>query len=316
MVQCAAETELIPSLKGTLMKYACLIVLSLVAAAAVAATELPKEEPLWPGGVKDTGIIHKEPEKNTLMIGKTGKAGGGSSNVSVPTVMVFPAPKDKATRAAVVVYPGGGYRNVVLGKEGVEVAKQLNEMGITAVVVKYRTMPTEPNGRVNWEKNGNLLPIIVSDGKRAIRIVRSRATELGVDPNKIGVMGFSAGGHLAASVMVEADAGRNDGNDPVEKMSSRPDFVCLVYGGGGKEIREKMKAEMAPCFIAIAANDDKVPPAEPLKFFEALRKVNVPAELHIFQSGGHGFGVGRTDNTTNTWMEVFGVWLKQNGFHR
>jgi acetyl esterase/lipase len=294
------------------------IILALFSVASFGAVELPKEEPLWPGGVPDNALAHKEQEKNTLMIGKTGKAGGGSSNVSVPTMMVFPAPKDNATRAAVVVYPGGGYRNVVLGKEGVTIAKRLNEMGITAVVVKYRTMPTEPNGRINWAKNGKLLPFVISDGERAVRTVRSRAAKLGIDPNKVGTMGFSAGAHLAASVMLGADDGVKDSKDPVERISSRPDFTCMIYGGFDKEMFDKAQAKttIGPCFIAIAANDDKAKPEELLQCFEMLRKINVPVELHVFQTGGHGFGEGRPDNTTNTWMDTFGVWLKQNGFCR
>jgi acetyl esterase/lipase len=298
------------------MKYACAIVLSVVAAATMAAAELPKEEPLWPGGVKDQGIVHKEAEKMTLMIGKTGKPGGGSSSVSVPTLMVFPAPKEKATRAAVVVYPGGGYRNVVLGKEGVAIAQRLNEMGITAVVVKYRTMPTDPNGKIDWEKDQGLLPLIISDGERAVRTVRSRAVELGVDPNKIGTMGFSAGAHLAGSVMLEADPGDAKAKDPVEKVSSRPDFTCMIYGGFSKEMFEKAKVSIGPCFLTIAANDDKVQAGEILESFGMLRKAGVPAELHVFQSGGHGFGVGKTTGTESQWLSTFEVWLKQNGFSR
>jgi acetyl esterase/lipase len=301
------------------MRYACLIALSMIAAVSQGAveTQKPVEELLWPQGVMDKGIVHKEAEETNVRFSETsGKAMGGATRVSVPTMTIFPAPKDKATRAAVVVFPGGGYRNVVLGKEGWDVARRLNEMGIMAAVVKYRTMPTEPNGRINWEKNQGSLPLIISDGERAVRMVRSRAAELGIDPNKIGTMGFSAGAHLAGSVMLEADAGSNSANDPVEKISSRPDFTCMIYGGFDNEKFDKAKVPIGPCFLAIAANDDKVQPGEILKSFEMLRKAGVPAELHVFQSGGHGFGVGRTTGTETEWLKVLEVWLKQNGFHR
>lgn len=284
---------------------------------AAAATEPPKEEPLWPGGVPDKAIVHTQPEKNNVRYdAQAGRAVGGASYVSVPTYSVFPAARDKATGALVVVYPGGGYRNVVLGKEGWDIAGRLNEMGVTTIVVKYRTLPTDPNGNVNWPQDGKLVKHIISDGKRAVRLARSRAAEFGADPNKIGVMGFSAGAHLAGSVTLEADAGKADSNDPIERISSRPDFTCLIYGGFEKDMFEKAKMPVGPCFLAIAANDNKVEPEGVIKSFEMLQKAGSAAELHVFQSGGHGFGVGQKDNTTSTWLNTFGIWMKQNKFCR
>lgn len=291
----------------------CIVVLS----AAACGADLPKEELLWPNGVPDKVLVHKQPEKNTLMIGKTGKAGGGASFVSTPTFMVFPAPKDKATHAAVVVFPGGGYRNVVLGKEGVSIAQRLNEMGITAIVVKYRTMVLkDPNVRATREEYRAQVPSIIKDGLRAVRTVRSRAAQLDVDPNKIGVMGFSAGAHLSASIMVNADPGVSSSPDTIQRVSCRPDFTCLVYGGLGPDQYHLVKPGAGPCFMATAANDDKVEPNGVMDFFEVLRKAKTPVELHVFGTGGHGFGVGKPGETNAMWMDEFGTWLRQNGFAR
>jgi acetyl esterase/lipase len=279
---------------------------------------LPKEEPLWPAGVPDKTLAHERAEKNTLKLDeKTGKAGGGASFVSTPTMMVFPAPKEKATRAAIVVFPGGGYRSVVLGKEGVTIAQRLNAMGITAIVVKYRTMVlADVNIRPTPAQYRAQVPTIITDGKRAVRIVRSRAAELGIDPNKIGVMGFSAGSHLSASLMAYADAGDKTSKDAVEKQSCRPDFACLIYGGLGPDQFDLIKPGIGPCFMAIAANDEKVEPNSVTRFFEVLNRAHVPTELHVYQSGGHGFGIGKPGETNAMWLDEFSVWLKQNGFVR
>jgi acetyl esterase/lipase len=279
---------------------------------------LPNEEPLWPNGVPGKAIIaHKQPEKNTLKVDeKTGKFGGGASFVSTPTLMIFPAARAKATRTAVVVFPGGGYRNVALGKEGVAIAQRLNEMGITAIVVKYRTLAlADPNIRTDAEINAQV-PTIVGDGIRAVRIVRSRAAELGVDPNKIGVMGFSAGANISASIMVSADAGTRNATDVVARASSRPDFTCMVYGGLWPDRYAGINSGAGPCFLAIAADDIKVDPNRVLGIFGVLRKAGVKTELHVYQTGGHGFGTGRPGETNAMWMEEFGAWLRQNGFAR
>jgi acetyl esterase/lipase len=279
---------------------------------------LPKEEPLWPDGVPDKAIVHKQAEKNSLKVDpKTGKAGGGASFVSVPTMMVFPADKAKATRAAVVVYPGGGYRTVVLGKEGVSIAQRLNEMGITAVVVKYRTLAlADPNARPTREIYEAQGPSIIADGQQAIRIVRSRAAELGVDPNKIGVMGFSAGAHLSGMLLVTPGEAAKGASNPVAKVSCRPDFACMIYGGLGRERFSQLKSGTAPCFLAIATDDSRVEPNSVTEFYDALLKAKVPTELHIYQSGGHGFGMGKAGETNALWMEQFGLWLRQNGLVR
>jgi acetyl esterase/lipase len=286
------------------MRLGILLTVSIALSTSALALELPKEEPLWPNGAPGKAVIvHKQPEKNTLMIGKTGTAGGGANFVSVPTMMLFPAPKAKATRAAVVVFPGGGYRNVVLGKEGVNIATKLNEMGITAVVVKYRTMVTADPNRASRQEWTQQLPTIVGDGLRAVQMVRSRAKELGVDPNKIGVMGFSAGSHLSASILTS----------PELKPENRPDFACLIYGSLWGDDLQRVKPGIAPCFLAVAENDNKVEPNGIMEFYEVLRKAKVPAELHVYQSGGHGFGIGRPGETNAMWMDEFAAWLRQNG---
>ena len=304
------------------MRYACTMMLLAFAVTTCGATawetELATWQPLWPGGIKDNPIVHDIPE---LIRDREKKQDGEpyhASLVSEPKYKVFPAQKDSATRAAVVVFPGGGYRFVSVGPEGYTVAKRLNSLGITAVVVKYRTMPVDPNGNVDasdgaWERKW---PAILADAKRAMRTVRSRAAELGVDPNKIGTAGFSAGGHLTAALMLDTDAGAPDSNDPVEKVSCRPDFTCMIYPGFSDEMFEKVKPGIGPCFIAIAANDTKCPPEACGRMFEALQRAQVPSEIHFYQSGGHGFNVGKTRGTESTWPDVFAVWLRQNGFAR
>jgi len=271
---------------------------------------------LWLGGVKDGLIKHAEPEKTVVRSDKTTGLNRAISNISEPTVTPYPAPKDKATGAAVVIFPGGAFRRVAIDHEGHDVARKLNERGVAAVVVKYRTMPVDPNGKVHWARSGHLFPAIVADGRRAVRLARSRAVELNADPNKIGVMGFSAGGALAISVMLDAEAANSGLDDKVEKESYRPDFACLLYPAVPDEALSNIKPGVCPCFIAVSSNDRSVGVEKPGKLFLSLREAGVPAELHGFQSGGHGYGLGRTTGTESMWFDMFSIWLKQNGFER
>jgi acetyl esterase/lipase len=276
----------------------------------------PLEEPLWPGGVRDKAIVHSVDEKMVISFDeKTGRTKREASFVSVPTLTFFPAPKAKATRALALVFPGGGYKKLALGKEGWDVAERLNEMGIAAVVVKYRTVEVaDLDAKIPDAVWAAQFPSILADGKQAVRVVRSRAAELGVDPNKIGIVGFSAGAHLAANVALQADAGNKNASDVTGRMSCRPDFVGAIYAGLDPAMQGRIRAGLPPFFIAVAANDSKVQPASCIAMFQALRKVGVPAELHIFQSGEHGFGLGRAEGTSSTWPTLFDAWLKENGF--
>jgi acetyl esterase/lipase len=268
------------------------------------------EELLWPGGVKDNLIVHAQPE--TTVVREDKKTPGlnrAISNVSEPGITIYQAPKDRATGTGVVIFPGGAYRRVAIDHEGHDVARRFNEMGITAMVVKYRTLPVEPNGRVIESLRAKSFPGILADGRQAVRTMRSRAAELNIDPNKIGVVGFSAGAHLSLSIMLDQEP-----DAPTQKVSCQPDFACLMYPGGGDEMAAKVKSTMPPCFLVVAANDKLVEGT--CMVFEAMLKAKVKAELAVYQSGGHGFGLGRTQGTESTWPETFGVWLRQNGLMR
>jgi acetyl esterase/lipase len=269
-----------------------------------------REQSLWPGGVKDGLIVHKLPETTVVRDDKkTPGLNRAISSIGEPTMTIYKAPKDLATRAGVVIFPGGAYRRVAIDHEGHDVARRLNQMGITAMVVKYRTLPVEPNGRAIASLRAASFPGILADGKQAIRVMRSRAPELGVDPNKVGVMGFSAGGHLSLSIMLGYDP-----NAPADVVSCQPDFACLVYPGGDDEMVAKVRAGMPPCFFVVAA-DDRLAEGT-CKMFAAMLKAKDKAELNVYQSGGHGFGLGRTKGTESTWPDSFAVWLKQNKFSR
>jgi len=278
----------------------------------------PPEEPLWPGGIRNNPIVHKLPEKITYRDKNIRDISYRVTYVSEPTIMFFPAPKESATGAAVVILPGGGYQYIAIEADGRTVARKLNSLGISAAVVKYRTMPLDPNGNVDasdnaWQKKW---PAILADARQAMRVVRSRAAELGADPNKVGVMGFSAGGHLAAALVLDSEAAPDEPDDPLKRVSCRPDFTALIYSAFGDEMFGRVRAGLGPCFIGIAANDKLCPPEESARFFAALQKAGVPSELHIWQSGGHGFNIGKTKGTESTWPEVFAVWLRQNQFCR
>jgi acetyl esterase/lipase len=269
---------------------------------APAAVAGPAEEPLWPAGVKEnTAGLYPEPEKT---VDRSARAGGApervASNVSQPTITIFGAPREKATGVAVAILPGGGYRSIGIDfSHGV--ARRLNEMGITAAFVKYRTLPVDREGRILEELRPMAFQGVVADGKQAVRMLRARAAEIGADPQKIGVLGFSAGGHLALSAMLKADA------------SSRPDFAALVYPGVDDAMLGQIKKGLCPFFILVAADDQVVDPQGPLALFAALRKAGVPVELHVFASGGHGFGLGKTSGTKQ-WPDLFRAWLLDSVF--
>ncbi len=255
---------------------------------------------------------------------------GAISDVEVPQYQVHPADPARRTGAAVVVFPGGGYRMNVIGKEGHDVAGWLVEQGITAIVVKYRV--SEHPGM------GYGFPVPLLDARRAIRTVRSRAEEWGIDPGKVGVMGFSAGGHLASLAATRsADTfPQYEGKDAVDAFNARPDFAILVYpvismqeithpGSRerllGKDATPEMLAEYStensvdvntpPVFLVTTA-DDMVDCRNSLRFAMACKERNVPVTLHLFETGGHGYGMpGR--GATVGWAELLREWLRTKG---
>lgn len=249
-------------------------------------------------------------------------------NISKPTIEVYPASADKNSGTAVVVCPGGGYYGVSFLSEGVEVAKWLNDLGITAVVLHYRL----PNDAIM--KNKSIAPL--QDGQEAIRIVRRNAKEWGIDPHKIGIMGFSAGGHLASTISTHFN---EKVYEPKDSISARPDFSLLIYPvismdsaithTGSREnllgkhpLPEMVKhfsnelqvnGETPPAFLVHSIDDGAVPVQNSIGYATAMQKYHVPCELHIYQSGGHGYGLGRSKNTESSWPEACRKWLEVRG---
>jgi acetyl esterase/lipase len=266
----------------------------------------PPAQPLWPEGAP--GAKGTQPE-------------------DIPSIQFYQAPADKAKGSAVVVCPGGGYR-ALAPHEGHDIAVWLNSIGVTAVVLKYRLAP----------KYGHPAPM--QDVLRAIRTVRAKAAEWKIDPARIGIMGFSAGGHLASTAATHFDSGDPNATDPIEKQSSRPDLLILGYpvvtmaqlsthSGSrqnllGKEpsqelvdlmSNEKQVTEKTPPTFFFHTEDDKPVPVEnSLLFAAALRRAKVPYELHIYQTGRHGVGLAQDNPALNTWPKLLENWLRSHGF--
>lgn len=261
----------------------------------------------------------------------------GDSNSDKPSVKVFPVPADKSSGAAVVICPGGGYGFLADDHEGKQVAEYFNKLGVTAFVLKYRI--------VQKDRPGPLMYAPLADVNRAIRLARSKAKEYGYEPTKVGLMGFSAGGHLASTGGTHFDDGLLKDGDEIDKVSSRPDFLILGYpvismengiahGGTrtnliGKEPDAKLVEEFSnekhvtaktpPTFI-FHTNEDKAVLAEnPVRFYLALRKAGVPAEMHIYEKGHHGLGLGndpkwtKGNTYTASWPDHLTEWLKVRG---
>jgi acetyl esterase/lipase len=275
-----------------------------------------------------------QPPDTTIFLW-TGKAphAVGDSPADKPSIMVARADADKATGAAVVICPGGGYGFLADDHEGKQVAGYFNSLGVTAFVLKYRI--------VTKDRPGPLHPAPLEDAQRAIRLVRSRAKEFGIDPHRVGVMGFSAGGHLASTAGTHFDAGKAEGDD-IDKQSCRPDFLILAYpvitmepgvthGGSRTNLigpkpdaklvdllssEKQVTKDTPPTFIFQTSADTAVVPENAIRFYVALKKAGVPAELHIYEKGKHGVGLGRDPKWTGgetsiaTWPDRLTDWLK------
>jgi acetyl esterase/lipase len=230
-------------------------------------------------------------------------------NVSVPTLTVFAPDESQRNGASVVVCPGGGYNILAWDLEGTEVAEWLNSLGVTAFVLKYRVPKRE-------EFKNNEPPLM--DAQRAMSLVRSRASELKIDPQRIGILGFSAGGNLAAATCLNSDQRAYDKLDAVDDVSSRPDFAVLVYPAylvddAGKLRAEYQPSEKSPPMFFAHAIDDRVTPQSSIALAMALNAVKVPAELHIYDSGGHGFGLRKSEFPCHTWAARCGEWMTHRG---
>lgn len=225
-------------------------------------------------------------------------------NINNPTLTVFLPPKDKATGSAVVICPGGGHRLLVFNAEGIEPGKFLSDMGVAVFVLKYR-LGRDTNSPYQIEINAK------EDGCRAMRLVRSRAAQFGIDTNRIGMMGFSAGGEVVDMTAFTPDAPHNDA---IDKQSAKPNFLIQIYPGP-LFIPDNIPTNAPPAFL-LAADDDACCSPSVVRLLEAYRKAKVPVEVHIFSKGDHGFNMGKRSRlkTINTWPQRLADWLSDNGY--
>lgn len=232
-------------------------------------------------------------------------------NVTVPTITLYLAPKTNNTGAAVVVFPGGGYSILAMDLEGTEVCDWLNGIGVNCLLVKYRVPASGP-----YPKSSAAL----QDAQRAVGIVRQHAAEWNIDPQRVGVLGFSAGAHLAAALSTHYDQRLYPKVDAADDLSCRPDFELIIYPGY-LAIEEKQFAfnpdipvtSTTPPTFLVQAEDDTAHVENVLQYFEQLRKACVPAELHVYSKGGHGYGLRPTELPVTHWPELAATWLKTIG---
>lgn len=266
---------------------------------------------LWPD--KPPGYqVDGGPERDTT--GPDGRGVAGRSvirlgDVSKPQLHIYQPAEDKRNGTAVVVCPGGGFSILAWDLEGTEVAEWLNSLGVTAAVLKYR-VPTR-DADPNW------LPP-TQDAQRALSLIRSRAEEWQIDPERIGILGFSAGGRTAAMATVNPSKRLYEKSDAVDEKAHRADFTVLVYpaylvDADGKLLPEVTVSKETPPTLLVHAYDDGVTPKSSVQFFLACKDAGVPAELHIYDTGGHGYGLRKTEQPVTSWSERCAEWMKSRG---
>ena len=275
-----------------------LFALSLFLASAVFASE-PQTIPLWPGTPPGS-----KPADYSETVTTANDGLHRVSNVTVPTLQIFLPDPAHTSGAAVIVCPGGGFRWLAVDHEGIDVARWLNSLGIAAFVLKYRLIrtgdPDENSPGVSAARIKELKPLAVADGLQAIRLVRSRAKEWSLDPNRIGIVGFSAGGYVAAAAALQFNP------------QSRPDFAAPIYPAVPDDVTPPKDAP--PLFIVQADDDKTVPtPDHSVRLYEAWHNAGISAELHIYSRGGHGFGMKKLGLPVDTWPARFLDWLELQG---
>lgn len=265
---------------------------------------------------------------HTVLLWPNGAPGArGDTDADKPALTVYPVGGEQKVRTGILVIPGGGYVNLAIDHEGYQIAAWLNSYGITAFVLRYRVGP-------NYHH-----PIELGDAQRAVRYLRAHCNEFGIQPQRIGVWGFSAGGHLASSTGTHFDAGNNNSSDPIEHQSSKPDFMILAYPvitfeepylhRGSRDAllgphpdaalvqllsnERQVTKETPPTFLFHTSDDDVVPVQNSIEFYLALRDAGVPAEMHIYQHGKHGVGLARNDPQLASWPDLLADWLKARG---
>ena len=265
---------------------------------------------LWPGAAP--GVPANMAAEADMTTAKDNLIAGRAlirlGNVSVPTLTLFKPAADKATGAAVVVFPGGGYNILAIDLEGTEVCDWLTPLGVNCILVKYRVPGTGP-----FPKSSAAL----QDAQRAMGMVRAHAAEWGIDPARVGVLGFSAGAHLSAAISTLYDKRLYDTVDAADSLSCRPDFAVIVYPGYLALADKNMAAnpdiqptaQTPPSFI-VQAEDDPVHIENSTVYFLQLKQAGVQAELHIYAKGGHGYGLRRTELPVTTWPQGVETWLR------
>jgi len=271
------------------------------------------ETPIWPGVVPDAAPsagpeVDTTTSKDQLIAGKPLIRLG---NVSIPTMTVYP-PKGKNTGAAMVVFPGGGYRILAIDLEGTEVCDWLTSSGVTCILLKYRVPDSGP-----YPKS----PMALEDAQRTVGLVRFRAESMHVDPHKIGVLGFSAGAHLAAALSTHYSQRLYKPIDMADQVSCRPDFAVVIYPGylaladKNFELNPDLPVtrDTPPTFL-LQTEDDHVAHVESsLRYYEALKAAGVPVEMHLYTEGVHGYGLRRTKLPVTGWPQLVDVWLRTIG---
>lgn len=286
----------------SLLRARLLPIATLTLLAAANALADPVVIDLWPGAAPGSEGVHEEEVWQERGKGIVDRSVG---KVHQPTLTAYLPLAEKNTGVGIIIAPGGGYRHLAIDKEGHDIAKWLNTLGVAAFVLKYRLPRTEGH---NYS-----IGTALADAKRAVRLVRSRAAEWNLDAKPIGMMGFSAGGDLAARAGMGFDKGQPDASDPVERQTSRPDFLVLGYPLIPDELA--VTAETPPAFL-VHADDDRLTAEHSVRFYLALKKAGVSAELHVYSQGRHGFGILNRDLPVSAWPLRFEQWLKQADLKR
>ena len=270
----------------------------LFTAGSVFAADEPKIIALWDNGAPGFEDRRNEPEQAKDYWVR---------NIHNPSITVFPAPKEQANGAAVLIVPGGGHRELVFKAEGVEPAKYFNDLGVTAFVLKHR-LSRETNSPYSLQIHPR------QDAQRAMRLIRSRAAEWNLDPKRIGVVGFSAGGEVAALLVYSPTAGDPNAADAIDRMNCRADFQIVIYPGPLGVPTGPIPADAPPAFFLVA-NDDPSHVGPVLAQLEKYREAKRPVEVHLYAHGGHGFNMGNRSKlaSIHSWPQRMADWLADNG---
>lgn len=291
------------------------VILTALLTSLVASAQAGPDSPIkvWPqtapGEKKDLGKEIDTTSANSGLV--AGKRVIRLKNVTSPTITVYHPAKDKDTGASVIVCPGGGYHILAMDLEGTEICEWLNSIGVTGILLKYRVPVREGQERY-------LAPL--QDAQRTVSLVRSHAKEWGIDPQRIGIMGFSAGGHLSAVTSTRFEQRAYPAIDDIDKTSCRPDFTLLIYPAyltGDKTTGEiapelTVTSNTPPTFI-VQTEDDVVKVETGLFYYLALKKAGVSVEMHLYPEGGHGYGLRKTEKTVTTWPVRAEEWMESRG---